>query len=226
MSLREQVYEQLRDSIEDLGRILVTSREGAQIPLAQVAELRYVRGPQAIKSEDTFLVGYVIFDKRAGRAEVDVVAQARDHLERLRQRLDKLEVAVPHADMAKRDPWALRVLGMGAVVLALAVVGDGVSDRLQSAFRFASLSPAAGAGGGPAGGRRAPRGRASRPGGRRAPGPAPLGHVLPAHGRGDVPRGGGAGSIAGPDSSAGWLVNRMADPPATDTFQRSPSATN
>ena len=67
------------------------------------------------------------------------------HKERLRQRLDKLEVAVPHADMAKRDPWALRVLGMGAVVLALAVVGDGVSDRLQSAFRFASLSPAAGA---------------------------------------------------------------------------------
>ena len=67
------------------------------------------------------------------------------HKERLRQRLDKLEVAVPHADMAKRDPWALRVLGMGAVVLALAIVGDGVSDRLQSAFRFASLSPAAGA---------------------------------------------------------------------------------
>ena len=67
------------------------------------------------------------------------------HKDRLRQRLDQLEVAVPHADMPKRDPWALRVLGMGAVVLALALVGDGISDRLQSAFRFASLSPAAGA---------------------------------------------------------------------------------
>jgi Cu(I)/Ag(I) efflux system membrane protein CusA/SilA len=49
-----------------------------------VARVRYVRGPQAIKSEDTFLVAYVIFDKQAGLAEVDVVEQARAHLARLR----------------------------------------------------------------------------------------------------------------------------------------------
>jgi Cu(I)/Ag(I) efflux system membrane protein CusA/SilA len=34
-----------------------------------------------IKSEDTFLVGYVIFDMKPGRAEVDVVEQARDYLQ-------------------------------------------------------------------------------------------------------------------------------------------------
>jgi Cu(I)/Ag(I) efflux system membrane protein CusA/SilA len=33
-----------------------------------------------IKSEDTFLVGYVIFDKKPGFAEVDVVEQAQDFL--------------------------------------------------------------------------------------------------------------------------------------------------
>ena len=67
------------------------------------------------------------------------------HKERLRARLDGLEVAVPHADMPKRDPMALRVLGIGIVAMMLALVGDGAYDRLQSAFRFASLSPAAGA---------------------------------------------------------------------------------
>jgi uncharacterized protein (TIGR02302 family) len=67
------------------------------------------------------------------------------HKERLRARLDGLEVAVPHTDMPKRDPMALRTLGVGIVVLTLALVGDNAYDRLQSAFRFASLSPAAGA---------------------------------------------------------------------------------
>ena len=38
------------------------------------------RGPQVIKSENTFKVGYVTFKKAAGRAEVDVVEEAREHL--------------------------------------------------------------------------------------------------------------------------------------------------
>ncbi len=67
------------------------------------------------------------------------------HKQRLRTRLDGLEVAIPHADMPKRDPMALRVLGIGVVAMMLALVGDNAYDRLQSAFRFASLSPAAGA---------------------------------------------------------------------------------
>jgi Cu(I)/Ag(I) efflux system membrane protein CusA/SilA len=41
-----------------------------------VARIEYVRGPQVIKSEDTFLVGYVLFDMKPGQAEVDVVEQA------------------------------------------------------------------------------------------------------------------------------------------------------
>ncbi|MBO6762943.1 MAG: efflux RND transporter permease subunit, partial [Roseivirga sp.] len=40
-------------------------------------DIEYVRGPQAIKSEETFLVGYVLFDKREGYAEVDVVNDAQ-----------------------------------------------------------------------------------------------------------------------------------------------------
>jgi Cu(I)/Ag(I) efflux system membrane protein CusA/SilA len=55
----------------------VATAGGAQIPLRELASINYVRGPQVIKSEDTFLVGYVIFDKRDGYAEVDVVEQAQ-----------------------------------------------------------------------------------------------------------------------------------------------------
>lgn len=78
--VRVRYMRELRDRIETLGRILVGASDGAQIPLIQLADIRYVRGPQAIKSEDTFLVGYVLFDKKPGYAEVDVVEQCRKFL--------------------------------------------------------------------------------------------------------------------------------------------------
>jgi Cu(I)/Ag(I) efflux system membrane protein CusA/SilA len=71
---------ELRDRIETLGQILVSAADGAQIPLIQLAQINYVRGPQAIKSEDSFLVGYVVFDKKEGYAEVDVVEDCRRYL--------------------------------------------------------------------------------------------------------------------------------------------------
>ena len=83
--VRVRYLRELRDSIESLGSILVPTPSGAQIPLRELAEIRYVRGPQAIKSEDTFLIGYVLFDKIPGEAEVDVVEQARRYLEDKRE---------------------------------------------------------------------------------------------------------------------------------------------
>jgi Cu(I)/Ag(I) efflux system membrane protein CusA/SilA len=71
---------ELRDDIESLDKILIPAPDGSQIPLVQIARIEYVRGPQMIKSEDTFLVGYVLFDKKPGWAEVDVVEQARNFL--------------------------------------------------------------------------------------------------------------------------------------------------
>jgi Cu(I)/Ag(I) efflux system membrane protein CusA/SilA len=78
--VRVRYMRELRDSIESLGSILVPSMSGAQIPIRELAEIRYTRGPQVIKSEDTFLTGYVLFDMRDGMAEVDVVEHARDYL--------------------------------------------------------------------------------------------------------------------------------------------------
>jgi len=84
--VRVRYPRELRGDIESLGRILVPVRGGAQVPLTQLSEMHYVRGPQVIKSEDTFLVGYVLFDKKPGFAEVDVVEAAQRHLENLRER--------------------------------------------------------------------------------------------------------------------------------------------
>jgi Cu(I)/Ag(I) efflux system membrane protein CusA/SilA len=71
--VRVRYMRELRDRIDSLGKILVPSPGGAQIPITQVATITYVPGPQVIKTEDTFLTGYVIFDKKPDTAEVDVV---------------------------------------------------------------------------------------------------------------------------------------------------------
>lgn len=69
-----------RDNPEDIKKILIPTPTGAQIPLGELVTIQYNRGPQMIKSENTFLVGYVIFDKKEGFAEVDVVENAQAYL--------------------------------------------------------------------------------------------------------------------------------------------------
>ena len=78
--VRVRYMRELRDQIESLGDILITTPNGVQIPLKELATITYVRGPQVIKSEDTFLVGYVIFDKQADIAEVSLVERAQAFL--------------------------------------------------------------------------------------------------------------------------------------------------
>ncbi|MCP4551443.1 MAG: efflux RND transporter permease subunit [Bacteroidetes bacterium] len=78
--VRLRYAREYRDSPEDLKKILIPTPTGAQIPLGELVTTHYTRGPQLIKSENTFLVGYVIFDKIEGYAEVDVVEKAQDYL--------------------------------------------------------------------------------------------------------------------------------------------------
>ncbi len=83
-AVRVRYARERRDDLEEVRRVLVQGMDGAPVPLGDLVRIDYVRGPMTIKSEDTFLLGYVIFDKQEGRAEVDVVEAARDHLDRLR----------------------------------------------------------------------------------------------------------------------------------------------
>lgn len=74
--IRVRYARELRDNPDDIKRILIPAMNGVQIPLSEIADIDYTRGAQMIRSENTFLNGYVIFDKNEGLAEVDVVDQA------------------------------------------------------------------------------------------------------------------------------------------------------
>ncbi len=78
--VRVRYSRETRDSLEGLARTLVAAPDDRHIPLEELADIRYVRGPQAIKSEDPFLVGYVTFDKEDDAGEIDVVERARARL--------------------------------------------------------------------------------------------------------------------------------------------------
>ena len=90
--VRVRYPRELRDNPESLSKILIPTPTGAQIPISQIVDFNYVRGPQAIKSEETFLVGYVLFDKREGFSEVTVVNDARVAIQ---ARIDSGDLNVP-----------------------------------------------------------------------------------------------------------------------------------
>jgi Cu(I)/Ag(I) efflux system membrane protein CusA/SilA len=75
--VRVRYAREFRDNPEDIKKILIPTPAGVQVELGELASIEYVRGPQVIKSEDTFLTGYVIFDKRDGYAETNVVEDAQ-----------------------------------------------------------------------------------------------------------------------------------------------------
>ncbi len=90
--VRVRYLRELRNQIETLKTILVPAKDGTQIPLSQMAEINYVRGPQVVKSEDTFLTAYVLFDMKPGEAEVNVVEDAQRYLN---QKIDSGEFVLP-----------------------------------------------------------------------------------------------------------------------------------
>ncbi len=78
--IRVRYAREFRDNPEDLKKLLLSTPSGTYVPLGELATIEYTRGAQLIKSENTFLVGYVIFDKKDGFAEVDVVENAQEYL--------------------------------------------------------------------------------------------------------------------------------------------------
>jgi len=53
---------ELRDDPDRLDRVLVATPTGAQVPLAQVADIQLTQGPSMIRNENGFLAGYVYVD--------------------------------------------------------------------------------------------------------------------------------------------------------------------
>ena len=65
-----------RQDLDALQRVLVATPNGAQVPLAQLADLEFVMGPPFVRSESGQLVGFVFVDV-GERAIVDYVREAQ-----------------------------------------------------------------------------------------------------------------------------------------------------
>ena len=91
-SVRVRYPRELRENPTDLKNIYVPVEGGSPVPLGELVDIRYEQGPQVIKSEDTFLVGYVLFDKLDGFAEVNVVEKAQQAIQ---DKIDSGELTVP-----------------------------------------------------------------------------------------------------------------------------------
>ncbi|WP_394846806.1 efflux RND transporter permease subunit [Pendulispora brunnea] len=71
---------EFRDDPEVLGRTLISTPDGAQIPLSQVVHIRSRLGPPMIRSEGGKLVGFVFVD--TDRPIADYVAEAKETVAR------------------------------------------------------------------------------------------------------------------------------------------------
>ena len=91
-AVRVRYPRELRGNPKDIKGIYIPVEKGSPVPLSELATIRYEQGPQVIKSEDTFLVGYVLFDKLDGFAEVDVVENAQALFQ---QKIESGELTVP-----------------------------------------------------------------------------------------------------------------------------------
>ena len=90
--IRVRYPREMRGNPNDLKHIYIPVAKGSSVPLSDVASIRYEQGPQVIKSEDTFLVGYVLFDKLDGFAEVNVVENAQALIQ---TKIENGELVVP-----------------------------------------------------------------------------------------------------------------------------------
>ncbi len=81
-----------RDTPTDLSKISVPISKGTYVPLSELAEIKYHRGPQVIKGEDAFLVGYVLFDKNAEASALDIVKKGQ---EAIASKMDSGQLRIP-----------------------------------------------------------------------------------------------------------------------------------
>lgn len=136
--VRVRYMREERDSLPAIERLPIAMAGQDPIPLGQIADIHYVRGPQMIKSEDTFKTSYVLFDRMPEVAEVEAVEAARADIEAA---IDSGEIEVP-AGVSYRFAGSYenqlrseaRLLVLIPVALALVFI------LLQLRFRRVSVS--------------------------------------------------------------------------------------
>lgn len=91
-NVRIRYPRELRSDPTDIENILVPLPNGAEILLKEIVTVTYEKGPQMIKSEDTFLVSYVLFNKQSNIAEVTLVDELKTVIQ---TRIDEGSLVVP-----------------------------------------------------------------------------------------------------------------------------------
>jgi Cu(I)/Ag(I) efflux system membrane protein CusA/SilA len=144
---------ELRDSTQALGRVLVSTMDGAQVPLAQLGRFQAVMGPPMIKSEAGSLVGWVYVDvegRDIGGYVTDAKAEVArsvelptgyrlvwtgqyEFLERIRQRL---QYVIP---LTIAIVFAILYLNFGGAVQALLVMSSVPLSLVGSIWLMAAL---------------------------------------------------------------------------------------
>jgi Cu(I)/Ag(I) efflux system membrane protein CusA/SilA len=90
--IRVRYAREYRDNPEAIENLQIPTPMGNYIPLGQLVKLRYRPGPDMIRGENSFLVGYVLLDKMPGFSEVTVVENAQRYLQ---EKIDSGELIVP-----------------------------------------------------------------------------------------------------------------------------------
>lgn len=91
-NVRVRYPRELRANPNDLENIYIPLPNGSEILLKEVVSINYEKGPQMIKSEDTFLVSYVLFNKQSDIAEVTLVEKLQ---KLLKERINDGSLIIP-----------------------------------------------------------------------------------------------------------------------------------
>jgi len=89
-------YRDFRSNVDALNRVLVSTPSGAQVPLAQLADIRLVEGPSMIRDENGLLSGYVYVDV----AGTDLGSYVKDARRLVREKVE------PHLPTGYSLSWS------------------------------------------------------------------------------------------------------------------------
>jgi Cu(I)/Ag(I) efflux system membrane protein CusA/SilA len=91
---------ELRDTPEKLRRILVPTPTGAQVPITQVADIRIVKGPPSIKSENARNNAWIYVDLRG----IDVGTYVKRAQQTVREKI-KLPLVTAWSGVVSTNTW-------------------------------------------------------------------------------------------------------------------------
>ncbi len=91
-AIRVRYARESRDDPEAIENLQIPTPLGNYIPLGQLVNIQYRPGPDMIRGENSFLVGFVLLDKMPGFSEVTVVEDAQRYLQ---EKIDSGELTVP-----------------------------------------------------------------------------------------------------------------------------------